>query len=132
MAFSLVGSSTNGRSLRPAERLATFLYSMRSNNFNYFAGHANDLDESTVAKNTTVVVNALNPRVPGFLGDRPSFVQRHIYIPGREKSLEDARNFGLSSGFPEIVWALVDGTHIEVSSSFQSLPISNLVQVLKQ
>ena len=116
-----IGSSTNGMSMHPDERLATFLYSMRSNSFNFFAADALCEGEGTVTRNTSIVITGLNPRVPGVHGDRPSFVQRHIYIPCREKALEDARNFGTLTGFPEIVWSIVDGTHIQVSSTLKFL-----------
>ena len=108
-----VGQSSNGMSLCPEERLAYFLYSMRSNGFNVFTAWANDIGEGTMARNTRIMIDALNPRDGGAGG--PSFVKRHIYLPSTEKALENAQDFS-THGFPPIVMMLIDGFHVLVSN----------------
>ena len=108
-----IGQSSNGKSLCPEERLAYCLYSMRSNGFNVFTAWANDIGEGTMSRNTSLLIDILNPR-DGSDG-APCFVKRHIYLPSTEKSLQDRQNFSVY-GFPPLVMMLVDGMHILVSN----------------
>ena len=98
------GLSTNKRSLKPKERLLAFLLKVGPNTTDYVNAFASEICRESIRKNVDIVLKALQKR----------FIKKHLRRPTREEAKNEADHFHRKTGFPKMVYAAIDGTHIGV------------------
>ena len=98
------GNSRNGKSIKPFERLLTYLYYLGSNLQYYHSGVSHGLSEGAVCESIHMVNQIVFDEV----------VPKYICVPTQEEAKMEAELFSQKSGFPPIVWASLDGTHVEI------------------
>ena len=100
-----VGESTNGMNILLKERLLIFLASIGGIFFDEFASYAHDISYGVIVASIEICINAFHDH----------FVDEWIKLPNKKEAESEAANFQTISGFPNIIWACLDGTHFLVS-----------------
>ena len=90
-----------------------FLHLFGGNEFVGHAAWAEDVGFGTVVRNLRIVLDALHPK-QGNTGR--NFCEENVYMPGASKARTEAQKFARRSGFPALIYACIDGTHVKVSS----------------
>ena len=112
--FIPCGSSRNGKSLVPRERLMIFLWKMRGNTF---IRH----DEVTWNTSYGVIAQSVDKVLEAFFKDtreKKNFVERNIYLPNEEEAYAEAVEFNRRNKFPKIAYASVDGNYLPILVHF--------------
>ena len=99
-----IGSSRNGRSLVPRERLLAFLHFLSGNGFMRHEGGKHRTSTGAIDQNVTLCIRSLfEPLVKSF-----------ISLPSEDQGRDEAELFHQKSRsvFPKVVFSAIDGTHI--------------------
>ena len=70
-----------------------------------FQAYAHDMAYGVIVESIQIVLDALHD----------NFVNEWVKLPNCKEALEEATRFNLISGFPPLIYAAIDGTHIPVS-----------------
>ena len=98
------GHSRNGKSIKPLERVLMYLYYLGTNLQYFHSGVNHGLSEGSVCESIHMVNQVVFDEV----------VPKYICVPTEEEAKMEAALFSQKSGFPPIVWASLDGTHVEI------------------
>ena len=105
------GTSSNGMSITPEERLLVFLHWAGSGTTNLHGSYAHDMGEGTVYNCIDSVIEALYEHV----------APEQIVLPTEEQARREADLFHAKSRFPRLIWGAIDGTHVDVSQNIRGL-----------
>ena len=99
-----IGSSRNGKSITPRERLLAFLHYLSGNGFTRHEAGKHRTSYGAIGQNVTLCIRALFEPL----------VKKFIKLPTEEQGRDEADLFHQKSRcvFPKCVFCAIDGTHI--------------------
>ena len=103
--YEAVGSN-NGKSLTSMEKLLIFLVHVGGNIDAVYGRLTHNTHKSTCRRAVKDTINAIHKTLVKELN--------YIRLPTEQEARHEARLFSQKSGFPEIAWCAIDGTHIKV------------------
>ena len=72
---------------------------------------ASEIAHATIHDNDSVMITAF----------KKHFLEKYLTAPTEDQAIKEARLFHARTGFPKLIFAAVDGTHIKVLQSSISL-----------
>ena len=100
--------STNGKSILPEEKLLHFLFYFGRMDDSVSAAWSQNVSHTAMMNAVKEVIDILNPQ------DNQSinFCDENIFLPSEDMARREALNFSAASGFPPLLWANADGSHV--------------------
>ena len=100
-----IGRSNHGKNITPRERLLSFLLKMGDDMGDSQNEGWCEISKSRIHDNTNVVLTAMKEK----------FIEKYITPnPSLQDCVTEARLFNRRTGFPTMIFAALDGTHVKV------------------